>query len=216
MNHFIPNTEPLVRPATESDLLRLPSGERSHSGAALEVRKTLLNGLIELRPRIFSDARGSFTETFHTERLAEAGICETFVQDNLSRSLKGTMRGFHYQLRRPQAKLCWVVEGEALDVALDIRLSSPTFGKAACVLLSAEMQNQIFIPAGFAHAFLALSDTVQFIYKCSDFYDPQGEYGILWSDPALGVEWGIKNPLVSDKDARFTPLANVPRHLLPR
>lgn len=214
MKHFMQNAH-LVRPQPESDAIR-SRNERLRSGTLLEVRETALVGLLELRPRVFTDARGSFAETYRRDRFAELGISEIFVQDNLSRSVQGTLRGFHYQLKRPQAKLCWVAEGEALDVALDIRVSSPTFGQAQCIRLSAEIQNQIFIPAGFAHAFLALTESVQFIYKCSEYYDSQSEHGILWSDPAIGIEWGIEKPIVSDKDARFTTLANVPRELLPR
>jgi dTDP-4-dehydrorhamnose 3,5-epimerase len=213
MNNFMQNTEHFVQP--QSDLVRSRQ-DRADAGESLQTFETALPGLLELRPRMFADARGSFTETYRRDRLAEIGIRETFVQDNLSRSVKGTLRGFHYQLRRPQAKLCWVVEGEALDVALDIRVTSPTFGKAASIRLSAEEQNQIFIPVGFAHAFLALSETVQFIYKCTEYYDPQSEYGILWKDPSLGIDWGIENPIVSDKDARFKTLADVSHEFLPR
>ncbi len=210
MNNFIQSTEPLIQP--QSEVVR----SRKDRSEALQAFETALPGLLELRPRIFADSRGSFTEAYRRDRLAEIGIRETFVQDNLSRSVKGTLRGFHYQLLRPQAKLCWVVEGEALDVALDIRATSPTFGKAVSIRLSAEMQNQVFIPVGFAHAFLALSEKVQFFYKCTEYYDPQSEYGILWKDPAIGVEWGIENPIVSDKDARFKTLADVSREFLPR
>jgi dTDP-4-dehydrorhamnose 3,5-epimerase len=177
--------------------------------------ETALPGVLELRPKVFHDARGSFMEAYRRDRFAEIGILETFVQDNHSRSARGTLRGFHYQLNRPQAKLCWVVEGEALDVALDVRTGSPHFGKWASVRLSAAEQNQIFIPAGFAHAFLALTETVQFIYKCSEFYDPRSEHGISWSDPGIGVKWEIENPIVSDKDAKFSALADVPPDFLP-
>jgi dTDP-4-dehydrorhamnose 3,5-epimerase len=181
----------------------------------VEKIETALPGVLELRPKVFRDARGSFLETYHRDRYAQLGIGEVFVQDNHSRSSRGTLRGFHYQLNRPQAKLCWVAEGQALDVALDIRAGSPHFGKWESVLLSAAEQNQIFIPAGFAHAFLALTDTVQFLYKCSEFYDPTSEHGVLWSDPEMGVKWGIKDPIISDKDAKFSKLADLPREFLP-
>lgn len=128
----------------------------------------------------------------------------------------GTLRGFHYQLSHAQAKLCRVVEGEALDVAVDIRLGSPCFGKWTSVVLSAHAQNQIYVPAGFAHGFLALSKTVQFLYKCSDYYDPTDEHGILWNDPDLNVAWGISQPLVSEKDARNPKFVELPRNVLPR
>jgi dTDP-4-dehydrorhamnose 3,5-epimerase len=177
---------------------------------------TSLPGVWELQPKVLRDARGFFLETYNQKKFSELGIPDVFVQDNHSRSAKGTLRGLHYQLRYAQAKLCRVVEGEALDVAVDIRLGSPTFGKSTSVLLSAERQNQIFIPQGFAHGFVALTDTVQFLYKCSDFYDPSGEYGIIWNDPGLAISWGVANPLVSEKDAMYPTLAAMPREFLPR
>jgi dTDP-4-dehydrorhamnose 3,5-epimerase len=178
--------------------------------------ETSLPGVCELRPQILSDARGFFMETYHRGRFVELGIADSFVQDNHSCSSKDTLRGFHYQLRRPQAKLCRVVEGEALDVAVDIRVGSPRFGESIAVLLSAKCQNQIYIPAGFAHGFLALTETVQFLYKCSDFYDPSDEHGVFWCDPDLGISWGIATPLVSPKDSMYPRLAEIPRELLPR
>jgi len=173
-------------------------------------------GVWELKPKIFCDARGFFLETYHRSRFAELGITDSFVQDNHSYSVKGTLRGLHYQLRHAQAKLCRVVEGEALDVAVDIRLGSPRFGKWTSVLLSSKDQNLIYIPAGFAHGFLALTDTVQFLYKCSDFYEAADEHGILWSDPKLAINWDVSNPLVSDKDSKYPALSTVPHEFLPR
>jgi dTDP-4-dehydrorhamnose 3,5-epimerase len=177
--------------------------------------ETAIPGVVEIRPTVFKDQRGYFMETYHRDRFADLGIHVDFVQDNHSKSSKGTLRGFHYQLNWPQAKLCRVVEGEALDIALDIRVGSPHFGNWASVRLTAAEHNQIFIPPGFAHAFLALTDTVQFLYKCSEFYDAKSEHGILWNDASLGVHWGIENPLVSEKDAKFPSLAEIPRNLLP-
>lgn len=177
---------------------------------------TSLPGVYEFQPKVFHDPRGFFMETYHQERFASLGISDAFVQDNHSQSVKGTLRGLHYQLRRPQAKLCRVIEGEVLDVAVDIRVGSPTFGKWTSVLLSAKTHNQIYIPVGFAHGFLALTDRVQFLYKCSDFYDPKDGYGILWSDTDLAISWGISNPLVSDADAKYPSLAATPRELLPK
>lgn len=162
------------------------------------------------------DARGFFLETYHQQKFAALGIHDVFIQDNHSRSSKGTLRGLHYQLKRPQAKLCRVVEGEVLDIAVDIRVGSPNFGKWTGVRLSAERHNQIFIPRGFAHGFVALTDTVQFLYKCSDIYDPSSEYGIAWNDPGLAISWGVSNPLISDKDSKYSTLAAMPRELLPR
>ena len=178
--------------------------------------ETSLPGVLELRPVIHRDARGFFIETYHNAKFADLGIAEAFVQDNHSRSIKGTLRGLHYQLRRPQAKLCRVVEGEALDVAVDIRVGSPTFAKWTSVFLSAKEQNQIYVPIGFAHGFLTLTDTVQFLYKCSEFYDPADELGIAWNDPDLKVCWGVSAPIVSEKDAKYPTLAQVPRELLPK
>lgn len=177
---------------------------------------TSLPDVWELRPTILRDSRGFFLETYHQSRYADLGISEVFVQDNHSRSVKGTLRGLHYQLHRPQAKLCRVIEGEAMDVAVDIRVGSPTFGKWASVVLSSNAQNQIYIPTGFAHAFLALSDSVQFLYKCSAYYDPQDEHGIIWNDNGLAISWGVPNPIISEKDSKFLPLAAVPRDLLPK
>ena len=178
--------------------------------------ETSLPGVFELRPRVLSDARGFFMETYHRGQFAELGIRDVFVQDNHSRSIRHTLRGLHYQTHHSQAKLCRVVEGKVLDVAVDIRSGSPHFGKWSSVRLSADEHNQIFIPAGFAHGFLALSDNVQFLYKCSDFYTPDDEHGILWNDPDINIAWGVASPLVSDKDAKNPTLANIPREFLPR
>jgi dTDP-4-dehydrorhamnose 3,5-epimerase len=178
--------------------------------------ETSLPGVYEFRSAAFEDARGFFLETYHLEKFKALGVPELFVQDNHSRSAKGALRGMHYQLNRPQAKLCRVIEGEALDVAVDIRVGSPTFGQWAGVKLSAQTRNLVFIPAGFAHGFLALTDSVQFLYKCSDFYDRDDEHGILWSDPDLNISWGITSPMVSDRDSKFSKLSDVPRDLLPR
>jgi dTDP-4-dehydrorhamnose 3,5-epimerase len=183
---------------------------------SLQRIETSLSGVWEMRPKILRDARGSFVETYQRERFAELGIADSFVQDNHSSSVKGTLRGLHYQLHHPQAKLCHVVEGEALDVVVDIRLGSPQFGKWTSVKLSAKEQNQIYVPAGFAHGFLALADNVQFLYKCSDFYDVADEYGVVWNDPDLNIAWGAVQPILSEKDGKFPKLAEVRRENLPR
>jgi dTDP-4-dehydrorhamnose 3,5-epimerase len=162
------------------------------------------------------DARGFFMETYQQSKFIEMGITDSFVQDNHSQSTRGTLRGMHYQLHHPQAKLCRVIEGEAFDVAVDIRVGSPYFGKWAGVLLSAKIHNQIYIPAGFAHGYLALTETVQFLYKCSDFYDAADEHGFAWNDPDLGIVWNFPNPLISTKDATHPTLSAVPRELLPQ
>jgi len=178
--------------------------------------ETSLPGVFELRPVIHRDGRGFFIETYHKAKFADLGVADIFVQDNHSLSSKGTLRGLHYQLHHPQAKICRVVQGEALDVAVDIRLGSPNFGKWTCVLLSSEEQNQIYVPIGFAHGFLALTDTVQFLYKCSDFYNPGDEHGIAWNDPDLKIKWGVTTPAISVRDLAFPSLAQVSREFLPK
>jgi dTDP-4-dehydrorhamnose 3,5-epimerase len=178
--------------------------------------ETSLPGIYELRPLIHRDSRGSFLESYHHTKFADLGIKDTFPQDNHSISSRGTLRGLHYQLRHPQAKLCRVVEGEALDVVADIRVGSPHFGKWTSVLLSAKEQNQIYIPVGFAHGFLALTESVQFLYKCSDYYAPSDEHGILWNDPVLAINWGTLTPVLSQRDGNNPKLADVQQHFLPR
>jgi dTDP-4-dehydrorhamnose 3,5-epimerase len=178
--------------------------------------ETSLRGVCIIEPRIFSDSRGAFFESYHQAKFRNIGIRDEFVQDNHSQSVGGVLRGLHYQLNRPQAKLCRVIEGRALDVAIDIRVGSPTFGKWASAILTAEESNMIYIPRGFAHGFLALSESVQFLYKCSDFYDASDEHGIIWNDPELGISWGIERPLLSEKDTRFPQLSGISREALPR
>jgi dTDP-4-dehydrorhamnose 3,5-epimerase len=176
---------------------------------------TSLPEIWEFRPEVFRDERGAFLETYHAREFAKMGVFDAFVQDNQSVSVKNTLRGLHYQLRHPQAKLCRVIEGEALDIVVDIRVGSPNFARSASVLLSADLHNQVFIPSGFAHGFLALTDSVQFLYKCSNFYDRADERGIIWNDPSLGIEWGVSDPLISEKDASLPRLSEVPKDLLP-
>lgn len=182
----------------------------------MERVETSLPDVFELRPIVHRDSRGFFIETYHQAKLASLGIEDCFVQDNHSRSALGTLRGLHYQLHHPQAKLCRVIEGEALDVAVDIRFGSPHFGKWTSVLLSATKQNQIYVPAGFAHGFLALTDVVQFLYKCSDYYDPDDECGILWNDSDLAISWSTVSPVLSQKDANHPRLQKVLSERLPR
>jgi len=178
--------------------------------------ETALPDVYILQPKVLEDSRGFFLESYHETKFAELGITERFVQDNHSCSRKHVLRGLHYQLHHPQAKLCRVVEGEALDVAVDIRIGSPHFGEWVSVVLSSQARNQIYIPRGFAHGFLALTDSVQFFYKCSDYYDSADERGILWSDPDVAIPWGIAKPLVSEKDARLPTLATVSKESLPQ
>ncbi|MCU1242304.1 MAG: rfbC [Candidatus Acidoferrum typicum] len=178
--------------------------------------ETSLPGVYELRPVVHRDSRGSFLEIYNHAKFVDLGIKDTFLQDNHSTSFRGTLRGLHYQLLHAQAKLCRVIEGEAMDVAVDIRVGSPFFGKWTGVRLSAEQQNLLYIPVGFAHGFLAVTETVQFLYKCSDYYAPSDEYGILWNDPALAIDWGSASPELSQRDANNPKLADVQKQFLPR
>ena len=168
-----------------------------------------LEGLLILEPRIFGDNRGFFMETHHQERYRECGVDRIFVQDNLSFSVRGTLRGLHFQISKPQAKLVQALTGEIFDVAVDIRPNSPTFGKWFGINLSEQNKYQLFIPEGFAHGFCVLSESAHFSYKCSDYYDPQDENGILWSDPNLAIDWPISNPILSEKDSRFSALSDI-------
>lgn len=174
-----------------------------------------LPGICQLRPRIIRDQRGFFLETYHAADFVDLGITDTFVQDNHSKSSLGVIRGLHYQLKSPQAKLCRVIEGKALDVTVDIRVGSPHFGEWTSLVLSAEEQNQIFIPGGFAHGFLALEPDTQFLYKCSRYYDPSEDLGIAWNDPDIGIAWGAAQPLVSKRDASLPTLNSISREFLP-
>jgi dTDP-4-dehydrorhamnose 3,5-epimerase len=168
-----------------------------------------------LKPRVFEDSRGFFMETYRAEALAGVGVRGTFVQDNLSHSLRGVLRGLHYQLRRPQAKLCRVVQGEVFDVAVDIRSGSPHLGKWVGAVLSSTNHHALYIPAGFAHGFVVLSDTADFLYKCTDYFDSADDCGVLWNDPALAIDWMAVAPILSAKDLRHLPLAEIPRERLP-
>jgi dTDP-4-dehydrorhamnose 3,5-epimerase len=176
---------------------------------------TGIEGLLLIEPTVFQDERGYFYEIFHQAKFAALGITEDFVQDNQSKSLRGTLRGLHYQIRHPQAKLCRVISGEVLDVAVDIRRGSPSFGKAVSTVLSADNKVQIFIPAGFAHGYLVLSESAEFVYKCTDFYHPEYERGLLWNDPDLGIDWNIDNPRLSEKDQKHVRLAQIAASDLP-
>jgi len=181
----------------------------------LQIIETSLPGVLLIQPRVFQDPRGFFMETYREKVLAEAGIHETFVQDNHSHSSRGVLRGLHYQLRNPQAKLCRVVQGEVLDIAVDVRLGSPNFGKWVSVLLSGENHTQIYIPKGFAHGFVVRSEEADFLYKCSDYFDAGDDRGVLWNDPAIGIEWDTPEPILSDKDKRYLPLAQIAHDQLP-
>ncbi|MCC9166489.1 dTDP-4-dehydrorhamnose 3,5-epimerase [Pontibacter harenae] len=167
----------------------------------MEHRQFDIEGLIEFTPRVFKDDRGYFLETFSQKWFEPFGINPIFVQDNQSFSKKGVLRGLHFQTPpHAQAKLVRVSTGRALDVAVDLRKGSKTYGQHATCLLDSEKQNQFYIPEGFAHGFVALEDDTTFLYKCTDYYAPSAEGGLIWNDPALGIDWGIAEPLVSPKD----------------
>ena len=170
---------------------------------------TGLPDVILVEPDVYRDARGFFLETWHREKYAAGGITGTFVQDNHSRSVQGTLRGLHAQLVKPQGKLIRVVEGEIHDVAVDIRRRSPTFGRSVGMRLSGDDFRQLWIPPGFAHGFCVISETAHVEYKCTELYDPASEISILWNDPALAIDWPVREPVVSAKDSRAPRLAEV-------
>lgn len=174
----------------------------------MEVRPLSLPGLLELTPRKFKDERGYFFESYNEKQLANSGISEKFVQDNQSFSIQGVIRGLHFQ-KPPfaQAKLVRVVTGKALDVVVDIRKGSPTFGKTEAVILDSDLNNMLFVPVGFAHGFSALTDCI-FQYKCSNVYDKDSESGLLYNDPALKIDWMVSDPIISPKDLELTSFLN--------
>jgi len=167
---------------------------------------TELAGVVVIEPQVFADARGFFFESYNSERYAQAGIPCAFVQDNHSKSTRDTIRGLHYQFRRPQAKLLRVLRGSVFDVVADIRRGSPTFGRWVGIELSAENKRQIFVPAGLAHGFCVTSDDAEVEYKCSDFYVPDDHHGVLWTDRTIGIAWPVREPILSDRDRAYLPL----------
>jgi dTDP-4-dehydrorhamnose 3,5-epimerase len=181
----------------------------------MKVVSTALDGVLIIEPRVFEDSRGFFMETFHRKRYAEQGIRVEFCQDNLSASSRGTLRGMHYQVRHAQAKLVQVLQGEVYDVVVDIRRGSPTLGRWVGLTLSQRNRHQVFIPRGLAHGFCVISQTATFVYKCSDFYSPEDEAGVLWNDPDLGIDWPVSAPILSEKDARLPRLRDIPEERLP-
>ena len=176
----------------------------------MNVIETAIPGVVIIEPKIFGDDRGFFYESYNQQRFEElTGTAPAFVQDNHSRSARGVLRGLHYQIQQTQGKLVRVTSGEVFDVCVDLRQSSPTFGKSVSVILSAENHRQIWVPPGFAHGFLVTSDSAEFLYKTTDYYAPQYERSLLWNDPALGIEWPLQQePLLSVKDKAGIPLAS--------
>lgn len=174
----------------------------------MRIVQTVLPGVVVIEPDVFKDVRGFFLETYHAEKFKQHGLPTTFVQDNHSKSVGGTIRGLHLQLRRMQGKLIRVIEGTIFDVAVDVRRGSPTFGKWVGASLSADDFKQIYIPPGFAHGFCVVSATAQIEYKCTDLYDPSSEIGIAWNDPTLGIAWPRRTPILSPRDAANPALAS--------
>jgi len=173
----------------------------------MRIVETKLPGVLIIEPKVYEDLRGVFYESYNYRDYAALGITEVFVQDNHSRSVRGTVRGLHYQIAPGQAKLVRVATGEVFDVTVDIRRGSPTFGQWQGIVLSAENRRQIYIPAGFAHGFCATSVVADFLYKCSSYYDPAAERGIAWDDPDLAIPWPTAAPIVSERDRRHPRLA---------
>lgn len=182
----------------------------------MKVIKTRLPGVLAVEPVVFGDARGFFMETWHKDRYLEAGLPAVFVQDNVSFSTRGVLRGLHFQNPNAQGKLVYVLHGEIFDVAVDIRVGSPTFGHWVGMILSSDNKRQLYVPEGFAHGFCVTSETALVAYKCTDFYNPRAEGGIIWNDPDIGIAWPCDNPVLSEKDQRFAALKDLPPDKLPR
>lgn len=183
----------------------------------MKLTKTKLPGVLLIEPKIFGDARGYFLETWNRDRYLAAGFPDVeFVQDNLSHSRRGILRGLHFQKQHPQGKLVQVIRGAVFDVVVGVRKDSPSFGQWYGVELTGENHRQLWIPPGFAHGFSVLSDEVDFNYKCTDFYRPADEGGIIWDDPSIGIEWPIANPVLSDKDMHYPRLDELGAEDLPQ
>lgn len=180
----------------------------------MKIIETPLKDAVIIEPKIFGDERGYFFEVYQKKRYQELGFALEFVQDNRSKSIKNVLRGLHFQKTKPQGKLVSVTQGSVFDVAVDLRPESPTFGQHHSVILSEENFLQFYIPPGFAHGFCVLSDTASFQYKCTDYYDPTDESGLIWNDPDLGIEWPVSNPVVSAKDCFLPSLASIKEKIL--
>ena len=181
----------------------------------MKIEATSIDGVVLLEPRVFGDHRGYFLESYQQSRYEAAGVKTTFVQDNISLSVKNTLRGLHYQHPNGQAKLVQVLQGEIFDVAVDIRRGSPTFGQSFSAVLSAANHRQLFIPEGFAHGFCVLSESALFMYKCSTYYSPDDEGGVRWDDPALGIQWPVQTPILSQRDQAMPLLHAIAADKLP-
>lgn len=180
----------------------------------MRVRELSLPGFFMIEPDIFADCRGYFLQTWHLKEYRDAGLPDSFVQDNLSLSAKGTLRGLHYQKPFTQGKLVFVLRGEVWDVAVDLRVGSPTFGRWEGVTLSEDGHKQLYVPPGFAHGFCVTSEQALFCYKCTDFYSSESENGVAWDDPGLAIPWPESNPVISDKDQGYPNLEDIPKDCL--
>jgi dTDP-4-dehydrorhamnose 3,5-epimerase len=205
----------ISRKVDNAALFMFPMVQRHYLKPAMQRIETAIPGLVIFEPRVFGDARGFFMETWNQARYAEAGLAETFVQDNLSFSRRGILRGLHFQNPNAQGKLVYVLQGEVFDVAVDIRRGSPTFGQSVSVILSADNKRQFYIPPGFAHGFVVTSETALFAYKCTTFYAPNNEGSVLWNDPDLCIAWPLTDVELSDKDRAGIRLADYPVEKLP-
>jgi len=181
----------------------------------MKVSETKLPGVLVIEPDVYGDERGFFLETWSAKRYAEAGLPQTYVQDNMSFSTKGILRGLHLQHPKGQGKLVHVIAGEVFDVAVDVRVGSPTFGKWDGVLLSSDNRKQIYIPPGFAHGFCVTGESALFAYKCTELYHRETELGVIWNDPEIGIDWPIDEPVLSGKDAAFPKLSEIDPSRLP-
>ncbi|KJS31066.1 MAG: dTDP-4-dehydrorhamnose 3,5-epimerase [Desulfatitalea sp. BRH_c12] len=181
----------------------------------MKITPTQLKDVLIIEPQVFGDQRGYFLETYQSRRYADAGIGLPFVQDNISFSQQGTLRGLHYQYPNGQAKMVQVLQGEIFDVAVDIRRGSPTFGQSVGVALCGASHQQLYIPPGFAHGFCVISPSALFMYKCSDYYAPQHEGGLRWNDPDLRIAWPVREPILSERDRHWPRLADIAADRLP-
>lgn len=181
----------------------------------MNIHPTKLDGVLVIEPQLFGDERGFFMETYQNSRYTQAGVSVDFVQDNVSFSVRHTLRGLHFQHPHDQDKLVYVLQGEIFDVAVDIRRGAPTFGRWVGEVLSEQNHRQLFIPRGFAHGFCVLSRTALFCYKCSDYYAPRDEGGIIWNDPDLGIAWPVEDPILSPRDKAYSRLKEISPDRLP-
>lgn len=181
----------------------------------MNVISTCLDGVLILEPKVHGDHRGFFVESYQTQRYMDAGVDVAFVQDNISFSKRHTLRGLHYQYPHGQAKLVQALQGEIFDVAVDIRHGSPTFGQWTGTVLTSDNRCQFFVPEGYAHGFMVLSESALFMYKCSDYYMPENEGGIIWNDPELGIDWPAGTPILSDRDQGLKRLCDIDPEQLP-